>query len=154
MAGWLAAGLRAPDVSPCPSLLTYPPYINWLVGSVPRRGNRLVFNALLPHIACSVGHFISHLKRGGSAVPRPRLWQVSFEKCLDLQQTPASLQHGDQFEFKAQVSHRAAAKRPPAVGPDGTLVFRRGLQAPPMAVVILRATEAVLMGSDPAFVRL
>ena len=36
MAGWLAAGLRAPDVSPCPSLLTYPPYINWLVGSVPR----------------------------------------------------------------------------------------------------------------------
>ena len=36
IAGWLAAGLRAPDVSPCPSLLTYPPYINWLVGSVPR----------------------------------------------------------------------------------------------------------------------
>ena len=36
MAGWLAAGLRALDAPPCPSLLTYPPYINWLVGSVPR----------------------------------------------------------------------------------------------------------------------
>ena len=48
----------------------------------------------------------------------------------------------------------AAAKRPAAVKPDGTLVVRRGRQAPPMVVAILRAMEAVVVGDDPAFVRL
>ena len=33
----------------------------------------------------------------------------------------------------------AAAKRPPLVGPDGILVVRRGRQATPMVVAILRA---------------